>query len=88
MVKCFSLEPMALEMLNDARERELEAQWFKRKEPGAVLYVRTCGGKGGLVERMEKVGKIYRFMESSPHLIVDVFFASPTFLPFLGDRFQ
>ncbi|CAK9086603.1 unnamed protein product [Durusdinium trenchii] len=31
VVKCFSLEPMALEMLGGARDRELEAQWFKRK---------------------------------------------------------
>ncbi len=37
VVKCFSLEPMALEMLSDARERELEAQWFKRKD--GAFYV-------------------------------------------------
>ena len=55
MVKCFSLEPMALEMLSDARERELEAQWFKRKD--GVRFTLKCGGRW-LVERMEKVGKI------------------------------
>lgn len=48
VVKCFSLEPMALEMLSDARERELEAQWFKRKEPGPFLYVRKMWGEGGV----------------------------------------
>ena len=39
---------MALEMLSDARERELEAQWFKRKEPGAV-FIRSenVGERGG-----------------------------------------
>lgn len=47
VVKCFSLEPMALEMLNDARERELEAQWFKRKEPGAVFMFEHVGERGG-----------------------------------------
>lgn len=45
VVKCFSLEPMALEMLSDARERELEAQWFKRKERGR--FTLKMWAKGG-----------------------------------------
>lgn len=31
VVKCFSLEDMALEMLSHARDVELDAQWYKRK---------------------------------------------------------
>ena len=31
VVKCFSLELMATEMLHEARNWELQAQWYKRK---------------------------------------------------------
>ena len=49
MVKCFSLEPMATEMLHEARNWELQAQWYKRKAGSADGEKRDVFG--------EKLGK-------------------------------
>lgn len=39
VVKCFSLEPMATEMLHEARNWELQAQWYKRKVFPAMNFL-------------------------------------------------
>lgn len=44
VVKCFSLESMATEMLHEAREWELQAQWYKRK--AWVSWVSGAGADG------------------------------------------